>query len=98
MRQSIASASLNFHGHIFSSAVCSDPGMPENGVRIGNDFGDGQMVAYRCNANFNLVGSSTSFCVAGQWNSTKPTCKGIMYLIITVTISSNVIGTCCILL
>ena len=66
--------------------------MPENGVRIGDDFGDGQMVAYKCNENFNLVGSSTSFCIAGQWNSTKPTCKGIMYLIITMTISSNAIG------
>ena len=35
------------------------------------------MVAYRCNENFNLVGASTSFCVAGRWNSTKPTCKGM---------------------
>lgn len=64
---------------IFLSAFCSDPGVPENGARIGGDFTDGQMVAYRCNENFNLVGSSTSFCVAGQWNATKPTCKG-MYL------------------
>ncbi|XP_078348042.1 sushi, von Willebrand factor type A, EGF and pentraxin domain-containing protein 1-like isoform X3 [Oculina patagonica] len=56
-------------------AVCSDPGELENGVRIGDDFGEGQMVAYRCNENFNLVGASTSFCVAGDWNSTKPTCK-----------------------
>ena len=63
----------------FLSAFCSDPGVPENGARIGGDFTDGQMVAYRCNENFNLVGSSTSFCVAGQWNATKPTCKG-MYL------------------
>lgn len=66
---------------IFLSAVCSDPGVPENGIRIGGDFSDGQMVAYRCNENFNLVGSSTSFCVAGQWNTTKPTCKGMLYLI-----------------
>ena len=57
-------------------AVCRDPGMPENGTRIGDDFRDGQMVAYRCNPNFNLVGSPTSFCIAGHWNTTKPTCKG----------------------
>ena len=76
----------------FFSAFCSDPGMPENGVRIGDDFGDGQMVAYRCNEAFNLVGSSTSFCIAGQWNSTKPTCKGIIYLIKTITISLDVIS------
>ena len=50
--------------------------MPENGIRIGDDFGDSQMVAYRCNENFNLVGSPTSFCIAGHWNTTKPTCKG----------------------
>ena len=47
-----------------------------NGIRIGDDFGDGQLVAYRCNKNFSLVGSNTSYCVAGQWNSTKPICKG----------------------
>ena len=63
---------------ILSSAFCSDPGEPENGVRIGDDFADGQMVAYRCNENFSLVGASASFCVAGQWNSTKPSCKGTM--------------------
>ena len=50
--------------------------MPENGIRIGDDFGDSQMVAYRCNENFNLVGSPASFCIAGHWNTTKPTCKG----------------------
>lgn len=56
-------------------AVCRDPGVPENGIRIGDDFGDSQMVAYRCKENFNLVGSPTSFCIAGHWNTTKPTCK-----------------------
>ncbi|PFX33865.1 CUB and sushi domain-containing protein 3 [Stylophora pistillata] len=56
-------------------AVCRDPGMPDNGTRIGENFGDGQMVAYRCNPTFNLVGSPTSFCIAGHWNTTKPTCK-----------------------
>lgn len=60
----------------FASAVCSDPGIPSNGNRIGDDFGDGQIVAYMCNVNFTLVGARTVFCLAGQWNATKPTCKG----------------------
>ena len=58
----------------FLSAMCRDPGIPRNGIRIGDDFGDGQMVAY---SNFDLFGSSTSFCIAGEWNSTRPTCKGV---------------------
>ncbi|CAH3021429.1 unnamed protein product, partial [Porites evermanni] len=56
-------------------AMCRDPGIPRNGIRIGDDFGDGQMVAYQCDSNFDLFGSSTSFCIAGEWNSTRPTCK-----------------------
>lgn len=63
---------------MFISAVCGNPGIPVNGKRIGSDFRDGQMVAYRCKPNFNLVGASTVFCVAGQWNATRPTCKGIL--------------------
>ena len=58
----------------FLSAMCRDPGIPRNGIRIGDDFGDGQMVAY---SNFDLFGSSTSFCIAGEWNSTRPACKGV---------------------
>ena len=61
----------------FLSAMCRDPGIPRNGIRIGDDFGDGQMVAYQCDSNFDLFGSSTSFCIAGEWNSTRPTCKGV---------------------
>ncbi|CAH3175599.1 unnamed protein product [Porites lobata] len=56
-------------------AMCRDPGIPRNGIRIGDDFGDGQMVAYQCDSNFDLFGSSTSFCIAGEWNSTRPACK-----------------------
>ena len=60
------------------SAVCSDPGIPVNGIRIGSDFRDGQMVAYMCKPNFSLVGASAVFCVAGQWNATRPACKGTL--------------------
>ncbi|XP_074621677.1 sushi, von Willebrand factor type A, EGF and pentraxin domain-containing protein 1-like isoform X2 [Acropora palmata] len=56
-------------------AVCTDPGIPFNGNRIGNDFSEGQMVAFSCDSNFTLVGPSLVFCVAGQWDATTPTCK-----------------------
>ncbi|XP_068695178.1 sushi, von Willebrand factor type A, EGF and pentraxin domain-containing protein 1-like isoform X1 [Montipora foliosa] len=56
-------------------AVCSDPGTPLNGNRLGDDFSDGQMIAFSCDANFSLVGAPVVFCVAGQWNATMPTCK-----------------------
>lgn len=60
-------------------AVCTDPGIPFNGNRIGNDFSEGQMVAFSCDSNFTLVGPSLVFCVAGQWDATTPTCKGMLW-------------------
>ena len=60
-------------------AVCKDPGMPLNGKRIGNDFGEGQMVAFSCDTDFTLVGPSLIFCVTGQWHATTPICKGMLW-------------------
>lgn len=70
---------FDFNSLFHCIAVCTDPGIPFNGNRIGNDFSEGQMVAFSCDSNFTLVGPSLVFCVAGQWDATTPTCKGMLW-------------------
>ena len=60
-------------------AICPDPGVPANESRIGNDFLDGQTVAFRCDQGHTLIGSQLLRCVAGKWNGVSPKCKGIIY-------------------
>lgn len=60
-------------------ATCPDPGVPSNGSRIGNNFLDGQTVAFRCDQGHALVGSQVLRCVAGKWDGVSPKCKGIIF-------------------
>ena len=53
-----------------------DPGFPVNGNRIGNDFLDGQTVAFGCQPGHTLIGSQVLRCVAGIWDNDLPECKG----------------------
>ncbi|XP_048587550.1 CUB and sushi domain-containing protein 3 isoform X3 [Nematostella vectensis] len=54
---------------------CSDPGTPENGQRIGNDFSNGGSLAFTCDRNFSLDGPSLIKCKAGLWSSQPPQCR-----------------------
>ena len=56
---------------------CSDPGVPTNGLRMGNDFTSGNRVTFKCSEGFSLIGEQQIVCQAnGQWNQKKPLCIG----------------------
>lgn len=70
---------------IFSSIAvevrnnCSDPGIPINGIRIGNDFSIGSMVFYRCNDGFIIMGSKVRTCQGdGVFSGMQPYCEPFM--------------------
>jgi len=56
--------------------VCPDPGVPSQGVRVGDNFQDGKTVTFECNGNYDLLGNVTIRCNGGVWNSDTPKCKG----------------------
>lgn len=43
-------------------AGCSDPGVPDNGLRVGDDFSVGAAVFYRCFDDYDLVGAKFRVC------------------------------------
>lgn len=58
---------------------CGDPGVPANGVRLGNDFTYNHTVAFQCSPGFTMDAdrASTLICTKDRtWNGTKPLCKG----------------------
>lgn len=58
---------------------CGDPGVPTNGVRLGNDFTYNHTVAFQCSPGFTMDAdrASTLICTKDRtWNGTKPLCKG----------------------
>ena len=59
-----------------NSALCPDPGTPEHGRRLNNDFQDGKLVSFECNRNYDLLGSKTITCNGGVWSDNTPQCKG----------------------
>ena len=58
---------------------CTDPGIPANGVRIGNDFSYNSSVSFSCYPGYQLSGSGVITCdTEGNWNSTNlPSCDVI---------------------
>ena len=60
----------------FLLASCPDPGVPQNGQRIGTSFGDGKHLQFSCSSGYWLVGSQLIVCNEGKWSSDIPTCKG----------------------
>lgn len=57
-------------------ASCSDPGVPQNGRRIGSNFAHGSKVTFVCFQEFSLAGSQSTTCHDGRWSSVVPVCKG----------------------
>ena len=57
---------------------CGDPGIPYNGVRIGDNFYYNSSVTYSCNTGYNLTGTATLTCLSsGTWSASIPTCTPI---------------------
>ncbi|TSK20132.1 CUB and sushi domain-containing protein 3 [Bagarius yarrelli] len=59
---------------------CSDPGEPENGRRMGDDFSIGAMVGFTCDGDYVLQGSKSITCqrvaeVLAAWSDHPPVCK-----------------------
>ncbi|XP_065177679.1 uncharacterized protein LOC135808421 [Sycon ciliatum] len=57
---------------------CEDPGVPENGFRIGNDLSrGGSGVFFICNNGFTISGNERSMCrLDGTWTTPVPLCVG----------------------
>ena len=54
---------------------CSDPGIPTNGIAIGNVFTFRSSVEFQCNTGYELTGNTSTFCHAnGKWNASLPYC------------------------
>ena len=57
--------------------ACPDPGRPQNGSRVGNDFNVGSFVRYFCDVTYVLVGTSQQICLrSGRWSARRPFCEG----------------------
>ncbi|PNI20363.1 CSMD2 isoform 5 [Pan troglodytes] len=60
---------------------CGDPGIPANGLRLGNDFRYNKTVTYRCVPGYMMESHRVSVlsCTKDRtWNGTKPVCKALM--------------------
>ena len=63
--------------HLVSvNAKCTDPDVPTNGVRIGENFAVGQWIIFKCKPGFLLMnGSKNRRCLANtQWSGKEPEC------------------------
>ena len=59
---------------------CGDPGIPANGLRLGNDFRYNKTVMYQCVPGYMMESHRVSVlsCTKDRtWNGTKPVCKGV---------------------
>lgn len=57
-------------------ASCPDPGIPQNGQRVGSDFGHGKHLQFICDSGYWLLGSQLIVCNEGNWSNEIPKCKG----------------------
>ncbi|KAH0503264.1 CUB and sushi domain-containing protein 2 [Microtus ochrogaster] len=60
---------------------CGDPGIPANGIRLGNDFRYNKTVTFQCIPGHMMESHRVSVlsCTKDRtWNGTKPVCKAIM--------------------
>ncbi|KAM6972968.1 CUB and sushi domain-containing protein 3-like [Aplochiton taeniatus] len=71
---------LNEGGIKQASNSCPDPGEPDNGKRIGNDFSIGASAQFTCDEDHVLQGSKILTCqrvaeVFAAWSDHRPVCK-----------------------
>ena len=59
-----------------NSASCPEPGRIKHGNKIGQNYGHGKTVRYRCNSGYTLEGEDRLTCDDGRWNLNMPRCKG----------------------
>ena len=65
-----------------SETECGDPGIPENGSRVGSSFHVGAELIYACKPGFILRGSEVLTCKIGNrddepyWDARVPRCTG----------------------
>ena len=65
-----------FKRFVFAT-TCEDPGQPENGWRVGNNFGNGSVVTFGCNSSsYVLFEASNITCNEGKWSGKTPSCVG----------------------
>ncbi|XP_060061806.1 CUB and sushi domain-containing protein 2 isoform X4 [Erinaceus europaeus] len=60
---------------------CGDPGIPANGLRLGNDFRYNKTVTFQCVPGYMMESHRVSVlsCTKDRtWNGTKPVCKAVM--------------------
>uniref|UniRef100_A0A8C9F9J0 CUB and Sushi multiple domains 2 n=1 Tax=Pavo cristatus TaxID=9049 RepID=A0A8C9F9J0_PAVCR len=60
--------------------MCPDPGIPERGKRIGNDFRLGSSIQFTCNEGYDLQGSKSITCkrvsdIIVAWSDHRPVCR-----------------------
>lgn len=56
-------------------APCSEPGIPGNGSRTGDNFLHSSSVSFTCDQGFDLQGEKSITCTDGTWSNTRPRCK-----------------------
>ncbi|KAJ8268254.1 hypothetical protein COCON_G00134260 [Conger conger] len=60
---------------------CGDPGVPANGVRLGNDVTYNHTVTFQCSPGYTMDADRASSLVCTKdrtWNGTKPMCRAIV--------------------
>ncbi|XP_071946577.1 complement factor B-like isoform X2 [Antedon mediterranea] len=56
---------------------CRNPGTPINGRKVGRRYMLGDVVTFKCNKGFAIIGTSERTCLnTGAWSGTQPTCRG----------------------
>ena len=56
---------------------CTDPGVPNNGSRLGSDFTNSSVVSFTCNNGYTLQGTGSVLCYRGSWTASIPNCKNM---------------------
>uniref|UniRef100_A0A8C6YCD2 CUB and Sushi multiple domains 2 n=1 Tax=Naja naja TaxID=35670 RepID=A0A8C6YCD2_NAJNA len=75
---------------------CGDPGVPANGIRMGNDFTYNKTVTFQCMPGYMMESerASTLTCTKDRtWNGTKPVCKAIICKSPQIVSNGRVMGS-----
>ncbi|XP_056421688.1 CUB and sushi domain-containing protein 1 isoform X2 [Hyla sarda] len=58
--------------------ICSDPGIPAHGSRLGNEFKTKSLLRFSCEMGYTLIGSMERTCLSnGSWSGTQPFCEAV---------------------